>query len=112
MILPEERELADASELSADILTAWTDVILQTECFAAGMRPNGSARALAYIYLAAYETAQPGMPGYRSHAGRLDDLRLIPDQFTDQLDVELALNTCLADVADHFLINVQLSSIP
>jgi hypothetical protein len=61
---------------------------------------------LAYIYLAAYETVQPGMPGYVSHAGRLDELRLIPEQFTSHLNLELALNVCLADVAEHFLLNV------
>lgn len=106
MFMVDEPEQVDATELNAELLTSWTDVILQTECFAGGMRPNASARAMAYIYLAAYETVQPGMPGYRSHAGRLDELRLVPDQFTGQLNLELALNACLADVADHFLLNV------
>ncbi|MCP9235246.1 vanadium-dependent haloperoxidase [Lewinella sp. JB7] len=97
----------NATNLSPDIVREWTDVLLQNERHAVGLRPNGSARALAYIYLAAYETALPALRGFTSNTRRLDGLNLERDfRGADNASVALALNACFADVINHFLINV------
>ncbi len=89
-----------------DIVHAWTNLFLELERYAYGMRPNGSARALAYINLAAYETAVPGMQNYTSNSDRLQGLRIRPDNRLRNIDWEIALNKCFSKVLDHFLINV------
>ncbi|MEM1357918.1 MAG: vanadium-dependent haloperoxidase [Bacteroidota bacterium] len=89
-----------------DLVVEWTDLLLDLERYASGMRPNASARALAYIYLAAYETAVPQMEGYRSNDNRLRRFRIEDDQRDNPLSVELALNTAFAEVIDHFLLNL------
>ncbi|TXF90236.1 vanadium-dependent haloperoxidase [Neolewinella aurantiaca] len=99
----------NANNMSPDLITDWTDLLLEIERYAGGMRPNASARAMAYIYLAAYETAQPGMRGYVSNTRYLQGLNIDDDEASRQIDVEIALNACFADVLDHFLINVPLA---
>lgn len=92
--------------LDNDILQDWTSTLLEMEQHAAGMRPNASARALAYIYLTAYETAVPGMSRYTSNSTRLEglDIEDIPERCA--IDYELAINTALASSIDHFLLNL------
>ena len=92
--------------LDNDILEDWTVFLLELERYAAGMRPNASARALAYIYLTAYETAIPGMRNYNSNSRRLEGLDLAPLSRGKEIDHELALNTAFAIAIDHFLINL------
>ncbi len=96
----------NVSNLESDLVVEWTDLLLELERYAAGMRPNASARALAYIHLATYETALPGMPNHRSNASRLQGLRISNDNRARNIDWQIALNACYADVLDHFLLNV------
>ncbi|MEM6769441.1 MAG: hypothetical protein AAF597_02555, partial [Bacteroidota bacterium] len=99
----------EVSEMAPDLLVEWTDVLLGAERFAGGMRPNGSARALAHIYLAAYETAQPSMADkYISNFYDPEGRLYLPDepQPNVEVDVELALHACLNTVVNHFLINL------
>lgn len=88
------------------VVDEWTDLLPEAERHTFGLRPNGSARALAYIYLAAYETMMPAAEGYRSAAAGLPGLDVDPD-YLDQgfVDTELALNACFARVLPHFLSN-------
>ena len=92
--------------LNNQIVNSWTDLMLELERYAGGMRPNASARAIAYIYLATYETAVPGMKNHRSNVPRLDGLEISQQELPRNVHWELALNACYADVIDHFLINV------
>jgi hypothetical protein len=99
----------DASAMNPGLITDWTDLLLETERYASGMRPNASARALAYIYLAAYETALPNMRGYISNADRLRGLRIDRNRGNNRgFEVELALNAAFEDVLNHFLLNVPI----
>lgn len=98
----------DVNAMTPGLVTNWTDLLLATERYALGMRPNASARALAYIYLAAYETALPNMRGYVSNTNRLQGLRIERDRRGRQINTEVALNACFADVLEHFLLNVPL----
>ena len=92
------------SSLSAEVLTEWTDLFLELDRYATGMRPNATARAIGYINLAAYEVAVPGMRDYLSNEGRLAGLRIRNN--SQNVNWNIALNTVYADVIDHFLINL------
>ncbi len=110
------------ADVENDVVHEWTEVLLEVERYAAGMRPNASARAMAYIYLASYETAVPAMEGYQSMSQQLRGLQInIPngnrgrggngpggnnDGGIGNVNIELALNEAFATTLDHFLINV------
>jgi len=96
----------DVSSIDNQIVNDWTDLMMELERYAGGMRPNASARALAYIHLATYETALPGMRDHVSNASRLEGLTIDQEEAPRKVNWELALNACYADVIDHFLINV------
>ncbi len=94
------------ASLNNQIVNDWTDLMLELERYAAGMRPNASARALAYIHLATYETAVPGMRDFESNSERLEGLNISRQELPRNVNWQIALNACYADVIDHFLINV------
>lgn len=96
----------NVAALNHQLVRDWTDLLLELERYAGGMRPNASARALAYIHLATYETAVPGMRDHVSNADRLDGLEIKRQEVPRNVNWEIALNACYADVIDHFLINV------
>ena len=94
------------SSINNQIVNDWTDLMLELERYAGGMRPNASARAIAYIQLATYETAVPGMRNYISNSERLEGFTISNQETPRDVNWEIALNACYADVIDHFLINV------
>ncbi len=96
----------DVSELNSRVLTDWMDLFLELDRYAYGMRPTSTARAIAYINLAAYETAVPGMDDMKSNSGALEGLDIDYPEDMDNINYQVALNTSLATVMDHFLINV------
>ena len=95
-----------AADMNSEVVLRWTDLLLEIERYTLGMRPNASARALAYIHLAAYETVVPAMPDYRSTDDEFQGLRIRNSELPDEVDWQIALNATYADVLDHFLINV------
>ncbi|MEM9849934.1 MAG: vanadium-dependent haloperoxidase [Bacteroidota bacterium] len=105
----ESRSSGDVSLLSTNIVAQWTNTFLEVERYAAGMRPNGSARAMAYIYLASYETAAPGMRDYISAVEALEGISINVPQQLGTIDWELALNESFAITLNHFLINVPVA---
>ncbi len=96
----------DISTFQNEVLLQWMDLYLELDRYAIGMRPNASARALAYIGLAAYECANPAMPNYQSNDKMFSQLHLPPRKDLKDIDWEMALNACYATVLDHFLLNV------
>ncbi|MEM0992609.1 MAG: vanadium-dependent haloperoxidase [Bacteroidota bacterium] len=97
---------AGVTTLSNDVVEKWTEVLLEVERYAAGMRPNASARALAYIYLASYETAVPGMSDHISSVTALHGTDIELPQLRRPVHWELALNESFRITLNHFLINV------
>lgn len=95
----------DVSITGNGIAHEWTDLMLELERYSSG-RPNASARALAYIYLASYETVAPGMENYGSIDGQLRGLRIQNSVRAEEVNWQVALNTCFARVVDHFLLNL------
>lgn len=96
----------DVDRLDTEVLTEWATLFLELDRYSPGMRPTSTARAIAYINLAAYEVAQPGMPDYESNSGHLVGLEISNSADADQVDWEIALNSCYAVVMDHFLFTI------
>lgn len=95
----------DLSLEGNELAHAWTDLFLELERYSAG-RPNASARSTAYIYLAAYETVVPGMTNNTSNEDRLRGFSIRESEKAEEISYRIALNTCFAQVIEHFLINV------
>ncbi|MCR9254103.1 MAG: vanadium-dependent haloperoxidase [bacterium] len=100
----ESQEFAE--DINCEVVRQWTSMFLELDQYALGMRPNATARALAYINLAAYETVVPGMPDYESTEDQLDGFRIRNSELPEDTDWQIALNAAYADVLDHFMLNV------
>ena len=77
----KDPDLSDSKRVStyqADVVLEWSDLFLKVERYAGGYRPGPAPRAMAYIGLAVYEAALPGMPAYRSLESEFQGLSL-PD---------------------------------
>jgi hypothetical protein len=57
---------APVSSYDASVPLQWYQVFLDIDRYSPGYRPPAAARLLAYTGLAAYESAVPGMTGYKS----------------------------------------------
>jgi membrane-associated phospholipid phosphatase len=57
-----------AGYYNSEVALKWSALLLEVDRYTPGYLPPVSARSFAYIGLAAYETAVPGMPEYRSLA--------------------------------------------
>lgn len=89
-----------------EVVTEWMDLFLELDRYATGMRPNATARAIAYINMAAYETALPEMRGYQSNDEIYDNL-VIDDNYDERnLDISIALNEAYSIVIDHFILHL------
>ena len=88
------------------VITTWNNLFLELDRYATGMRPNATARALAYIHLAGYETAARVLSDFESNEDHIRGLRIRGNSNREDIDLSIALNSCYADVLDHFLINL------
>ncbi len=75
---PEPAEIRLVREFSADAPLRWYQLFETIDRYAPGYRPPAAARALAYIGLAGYEAAAPGMPAYRSFENHFPGLSIPP----------------------------------
>lgn len=62
----------------SDVPVAWFDLALTLIQETEGFSPPVASRALGYLGVTLYETVQPGMPGYRSLVGQLNELEGVP----------------------------------
>ena len=67
-----------ASGYSAGVVYDWVQLDLQLIQQTPGFSPPIAARALGYLGLTLYEAVVPGMPGYQSLAGQLNELSSLP----------------------------------
>ncbi|MEL6134307.1 MAG: vanadium-dependent haloperoxidase [Bacteroidota bacterium] len=116
IVIPDEgsisQDLLDTSDplaanIDPQVIIQWNDLLLEIDRYAYGMRPTSTARAFAYIHLAAYETVVPGMSSYVSNDDRLRGLRIRNNELPEEVDWQIALNSAYADVLDHFMLNVE-----
>lgn len=100
----------NVDRLDNEVVYEWTQLMLELDRYATGMRPTATARAFAYIYLASYETAVPGMRDHGSNLQRLPGLQIANNQLPGRIDWEIALNSCFAKTMAHFIFNIPASS--
>jgi hypothetical protein len=67
-----------ADTFSSSVATEWFSLALQLVQQTPGFSPPVASRALGYLSLALYESIVPGMPGYTSLAGQLNELNSLP----------------------------------
>lgn len=67
-----------ASTFSSGVVYDWYALTFQLIQQTPGFSPPVAARAMAYISLSLYESVVPGMPGYQTLAGQLNDLSSLP----------------------------------
>lgn len=79
-----------------EVVVRWNELLLEVERFTPGYLPPVAARSFGYIGLAAYETAVPGMPDYKSLANTFDGLHLPASQGSDTYHYPAALNSAYA----------------
>lgn len=92
------------------VIVDWNDLWLEIDQHTSGMRPNATARALAYIHLAAYETAVHSMDGFVSNEDNLNQFSINENRREDEIDVGLALNRCYATAIEHFMFSVTIDA--
>jgi hypothetical protein len=91
------------SDETTQLVVEWNGLFLKLDRYTFGMRPNATARALAYMHLAAYETVVDDMTDFTSNTSRLQTLTIDSTQRANSIDLNIALNTCYAQVVNHFM---------
>jgi hypothetical protein len=76
--LPAVAAARPANAYSGQVATEWFRLALQLVQQTPGFSPPVASRALAYMGLTLYESVVPGMPGYQSLAGQLNELQSLP----------------------------------
>ncbi|MCK8479660.1 vanadium-dependent haloperoxidase [Psychroserpens algicola] len=105
-LITDTEQVLETSDTTTQLIIDWNDLWLEIDRYAFGMRPTSTSRALAYIHLAAYETAVDDMVSFTSNNGRLQGFNIDENQRPDEMDMRIALNRCYARVMDHFMYNV------
>ncbi len=67
-----------AATYEATPVVAWFDLSTELVKETPGFTPPVAARVFGYLGVALYETVQPGMPGYQTLAGQLNELEAMP----------------------------------
>jgi hypothetical protein len=81
------------------IATAWFDLILELTRQGPGFTPPVASRAFGYAGVTLYEALVPGMPGYRSLAGQLNDLPVLSPTADANYHWPLVANSALASIS-------------
>ncbi len=90
-------------QFTANLALKWNELFLEVERFSEGYRPPVSARASAYVNLAAYEAAYPGMQDkYRSFGNYYEGLDLPEFAFLGDIHYPTAINAAYETSLRHF----------
>ncbi|MBK8701852.1 MAG: vanadium-dependent haloperoxidase [Saprospiraceae bacterium] len=98
----EEQNLA--AHYNSNVASEWISLYMDVEKDLPGFRPCATSRALAYIWMSAYEAALPGMPNFVSNDTKLSGLN-VPELSKDKLkyDWNVAVNAAIARTTRHFM---------
>lgn len=96
---------------SAEVPLAWYTLFQDIDRYAPGYRPPAAARALAYIGLAGYEAAVPGMPDYYSLAGRYAGLYLPSVDAGQEYHWPTAVNATYHEMFKSFYPHIQQTDL-
>lgn len=89
------------SSYDQDVVVRWNELLLEVDRFTPGYLPPVSARAFGYIGLAVYETALPGMPGYKSLGRHFQGLSLPAPERNATYHYPAAINSAYATMVAH-----------
>lgn len=87
-----------AASYDSEVVLKWNELLLEVERFTPGYLPPVSARSFGYIGLTAYETAVPGMPGYKSLGIYYAGLELPAAEGSGAYHYPTALNSAYATI--------------
>ena len=92
------------SHYNNNVVTEWIQLYMDIEKDLPGFRPAATSRALAYIWMSAYEAGLPGMPDFVSNDTKLSGLN-VPDLPKDALkyDWNVAVNAAIARTMEHMM---------
>lgn len=100
---PEQTGESDEHRLATEISLEWNRLMLDLERHSPGYRPPVSARAFAYVEMAAYEAALPALDGYISLENYCPGYHCPPsDTFKASYFLPAALNATYAQMLRHF----------
>ena len=86
-------------EYSAEVATSWFALSLKLVQETNGFTPPVASRAFGYLGVTLYETVRPGMIGYQSMEGQLNELESLPStQWFVRYHWPSAANAALADL--------------
>jgi hypothetical protein len=92
----------DAGQFNADVPVAWFD-LADDLARSQGLTPPVAARTFGYLGVALYEAIMPGMSGYQSLAGQLNDLEPLPGPHDPAHHWPTVANSALATVLGELL---------
>jgi hypothetical protein len=84
------------ASFNSEVVLKWNDLLLEIDRYTPGYLPPVSGRSYAYIGLAIYEAAIPGMPEYKSFGKYYDGLVLPSSAGVDAYHYPTALNNAYA----------------
>ena len=94
---------ARTNNFSYELPLAWNKLYLDLERFTPGYRPPVSARTLAYVNLAAYESVWPGMAGdYNSMADQWPGLALPQPESGKEYHWPSSMNAAYVEIMELF----------
>lgn len=108
LVLPVQAQAAlpSADVYDASFVTAWYDLQLELVRTTPGFTPPVASRAFGYTGVALYEAVVPGLPGYQSLVGQLNELDELP-QPAAGVDYHwgIVANSALQRITQHMFFN-------
>ncbi len=96
---------------SADVALSWTNLLLEIDRYSPGYRPPAASRMMAYIGLAAYEAAVPGMSEYQTLSNKYYELILPKVDNTFEYHWPTAVNAAYASIFKAFYPHINNSDL-
>ena len=97
-----ELDKVTVADYDHEVASAWNNVFLELERYAAGYRPGPAPRALAYIGLASYEACVTGMEDHKSVASLYPGLKLPVADASAEYHWPTVVNTLRANLMRRF----------
>lgn len=102
---------AQVTDKTTQVLLKWNDLLLELDRYSYNKRPVATARSLAYIQLAAFETAAPDMISYKSCAPVMTGLDITTTNRGNTIDQRIAMNAAYARVVRFFMAEVRNANV-
>lgn len=101
-----ELEKNTLTKVSNDVIFEWTEAYLKIERDLAGFRPTPTARAIGYLYMAAYHTASPAMTNYKTVGEVLNILNLPQAPVGSDFHYPAAINATMLEMYQDLFFNM------